>query len=82
LGKKGNSNLTIHNNPTLSLGRIQSRIIIGDIFMKKIDTKTLNLILGKLDLIAAWSYEAEQNGIGDAIREVLQDFGTYMMEDK
>lgn len=50
--------------------------------MKKIDTKTLNLILGKLDLIAAWSYEAEQNGIGDAIREVLQDFGTYMMEDK
>lgn len=39
--------------------------------MKKIDATILNLLLDKLKLIADWSYEAEQNGIGDAITTVI-----------
>lgn len=44
---------------------------------KKINAKIYQLLLDKLDIIADWSFEAEKNGIGNAIIEVINQLKEY-----
>lgn len=45
--------------------------------MKTINTKIYQLLLDKLGIIANWSFETEQNGIGNAIIEVINQLKEY-----